>query len=130
MSGTTWFEKLSDQFADDREAVRYELQLRIIEEMLAIMEKENMSRTDLAHRLDCSQAYVTKLLNGSQNLTLKTLVDLGAAIGHKVDITFIPKSANLLMRHYRYTAKSAQKNESDYKPMKVETDETHSASAA
>jgi antitoxin component HigA of HigAB toxin-antitoxin module len=40
------------------------------------MELRGINRSELATKLNCSKAYVTQVLRGSQNLTLKTLVDV------------------------------------------------------
>ena len=38
----------------------------------------------MAERLDCSQQYVSKILKGTENLSLETLVKLESAIGEQL----------------------------------------------
>jgi len=40
------------------------------------MEENGITRAELARRLNVSKAFVTKLLNGNPNLTIKTMVSL------------------------------------------------------
>lgn len=48
-----------------------------------VMEEKGVSRTELATRLQCSQANVTQLLRHGSNLTLKKLMDLALALEHR-----------------------------------------------
>lgn len=57
-----------------------------IEEFLALMEKEGVSRRELAERLGTSQAYVSKILNGNANFTLSSMTKLAHALGKLVRI--------------------------------------------
>ena len=43
-----------------------------------------MKRSELAERLGTSRAYVTKLLDGQENMTLKTVVRVAAALDRGV----------------------------------------------
>jgi transcriptional regulator with XRE-family HTH domain len=47
----------------------------------AALEKLGMSRADLARRLDCTPAFVTKALRRTSNLTVATMTDIAAAVG-------------------------------------------------
>ena len=44
------------------------------------LEKHGMSRANLADRLGESEAYVTQLLNGSSNMTLRTFASIADAL--------------------------------------------------
>ena len=44
------------------------------------LEKQSMSRANLADRLGTSNAYVTQLLNGSRNMTLRTFASIAFAL--------------------------------------------------
>ena len=48
---------------------------------------EGLSRADLAKRLGRSPAYVSQLLNGSRNMTLRTLADMAHVLNRKVQIS-------------------------------------------
>lgn len=49
-----------------------------------LIEKQDVSRAELAKRLGKSKAYVTQVLRGQNNMTLRTLSDLSYALGYSV----------------------------------------------
>jgi len=51
------------------------------------MQKQGLTRTELANRIGASQPYVTRILKGRENLTVATMVKLARAIGLKVHIS-------------------------------------------
>jgi transcriptional regulator with XRE-family HTH domain len=51
------------------------------EEIWAAMEKAKKSKADLAAALGKSKAFVSQALDGSRNLTLRTLADVAFALG-------------------------------------------------
>lgn len=54
--------------------------LEFTEELLAIMEQANISRTDLARSLNVKPSRITSLLRGLNNFTLETMVRLCRAV--------------------------------------------------
>jgi len=59
------------------EAAAHEL----IQELELRMERQGVSRAELARRLGTSKAYVTKVLGGNVNFTLATMARLAEALG-------------------------------------------------
>ena len=56
-------------------------------EMIAgLMEKQGLSKADLARRLNKSRAWATQLLSGKANLTVRTLAEVAFALGAEVEI--------------------------------------------
>lgn len=55
--------------------------LEFTEDLVARMESEGISRAELARRIRCSPAYVTKILRGSTNFTLESMVRVAQAVG-------------------------------------------------
>lgn len=49
------------------------------------MDELNMSSAELAERMRVKPSYVSRLLSGSQNITLKTLVKIGIALDIPVE---------------------------------------------
>ena len=47
---------------------------------------ERISRAELAKRIGKSKAYVTQVLRGQNNMTLRTLSDLANALGYDVEL--------------------------------------------
>jgi transcriptional regulator with XRE-family HTH domain len=87
----TWFEEQFSQYAGD---VDYEvglLRLKLYEDILRLMAEQGVSRAELAKRLSCSKAYVSKLFNDSANITLHTLVRIALAVKCDVEIAFVPR---------------------------------------
>src|SRR6266498_825348 len=53
----------------------------ITEQIARLMVEYKMNRVQLANKLKCSPAYITKLMNGDENLTVKKLVQIAMALG-------------------------------------------------
>jgi transcriptional regulator with XRE-family HTH domain len=58
-----------------------------------LMKRENVTKAELARRLNKSRAYVTKILQGNANFTLDTLVNIAKALGYKFAPAFLPLEA-------------------------------------
>ncbi len=56
----------------------------------ALMKREDVSKAELARRLNKSRAYVTKILQGNANFTLDTLVKIAKVLGYKFAPVFVP----------------------------------------
>jgi len=61
-----------------------------IESILALMQERGISQRELADRLNVSEARVSRMLRGGENLTLKTVADLGWALGIRFVLTPVP----------------------------------------
>lgn len=66
------------------------LKLEVTEEIFRSMERENISKSELARRFNCSPAYITKILNGSANLTIDTLSSIAFVLGMKWHCITVP----------------------------------------
>lgn len=51
---------------------------------------EGLSRADLAEKLGRSPAYISQLLNGSRNMTLRTLADVACVLNRQIRISSGP----------------------------------------
>ena len=80
-----------DQWENDPASELYGVLLDVTEGIVKRMIEQGVRRTDLAERLGTSRAYVTKLLDGQENMTLKTLVRVANALEMKVDAKFVPR---------------------------------------
>jgi len=91
MNTTSWAKDRVNELRDDPE---YETELLLfdINELIASrLDELGMRKADLAERLGVSKAFVTKLLRGNQNVTMRTLVNVANALGTRIDIEFLPK---------------------------------------
>lgn len=64
-----------------------ELILEVTETICDILENEKISRKELADRLSKSKGFISQLLNGGRNLTLRTIADILHVLGYKVSLT-------------------------------------------
>jgi transcriptional regulator with XRE-family HTH domain len=79
-----------ERFTKDAEAMRLFQQERVIlevtERICELMDEKGVSRTELAERLGKTKGHVSQLLDGSRNLTLRTLADVFTALGEAVHL--------------------------------------------
>ena len=57
------------------------------------MQQQGLSKADLARRLETSPAYITKILRGDTNLTIRSMVDLARAVDSALHIHLAPAAA-------------------------------------
>ena len=101
MSAEKWFQ---NELETVRKTFEYRLEKILIqlgEDICRLMRDQQISRADVAERLGVSRAYVTKVLNGNPNLTIKTLLKLSDALGRELAIHFAPKPDAPTARHPR-----------------------------
>lgn len=90
-------------FIADTERLRLLAQERFIleatEQIAKIMEEEHVSKAELASRLNKSKAFVTQLLGGGRNMTIRTLADVMTALGYSPSIQATPLKDGRERRH-------------------------------
>ena len=94
-----------EEWKDDPDYIYEGLVLDFTEQVVGKMIATNLRRSELAERLGTSRAYVTKLLDGQENMTLKTIVRVATALDLKVDLKLRPREAALKAK--RQPAKKA-----------------------
>ena len=57
---------------------------RIATLLLFYMKKEGLTQAAMAERLGCTQQYVSKILKGSENLTIETIAKIERATNQKL----------------------------------------------
>ncbi len=81
---------LMEKYTQDPQFARLlaqeELILEVTEALCGLLEKEGVSRAQLARRLGKSKGFVSQLLGGGRNLTLRTLADVLGALGYKLKL--------------------------------------------
>ncbi len=65
-----------------------ELILEATEGLVEAIDAQGLSRSELARRIGKSKAFVSQALSGRRNMTLRTLADLGDAVGTRVWLRF------------------------------------------
>jgi transcriptional regulator with XRE-family HTH domain len=64
-----------------------ELILEVTETLCELLEHENISRKGLADRLGKTKGFISQLLNGGRNLTLRTVADILHVLGYRASLT-------------------------------------------
>ena len=64
-----------------------DLILDFTETICDLLEKEKISRKELADLLGKSKGFVSQLLNGGRNLTLRTVADILHVLGYRASLT-------------------------------------------
>ncbi len=65
--------------------------LEFTEGLVGQMERRGITRAELARRIGHSPAYVTKILRGTTNFTLETMIRVSQAVGCDLRIVLDPK---------------------------------------
>lgn len=88
--------RYNDLLNDARKSLDYWSEATILdftEEIVRHMEREGISRSDLARRLNSSQAYVTKVLKGKANFTVASMTKLARVFDLTVRVHLAPENA-------------------------------------
>jgi transcriptional regulator with XRE-family HTH domain len=82
---------LSAEYLEDPEFARLmaqgDLIMEVTETLCELLEKEKISRKELADRLGKSKGFISQLLNGGRNLTLRTVADILHVLGYGASLT-------------------------------------------
>jgi|GEM_PF-7027915 len=79
---------------DEMEYSRWDLIENITEDLLVLMEEQGVTKTELAEALLTGKSNITQALNGSRNMTLKTLSDICFALGVRPNIDLYNKQTS------------------------------------
>lgn len=94
VDGRQWLQQYLDRYRDDPEYVLEGVVLDLTDQIAVAMQDQGISRAELAERLGVSRAYITKVLGGSTNMTLRTLVRLALALGLVPEVSLVPLEAD------------------------------------
>ena len=70
---------------ENHEWLRYSQRIALL--LLSFMKKEHLTQAAIAERLGCTQQYVSKILKGTENLTIETIAKIESVVNHKL-LTF------------------------------------------
>lgn len=95
MSAKEWLTQKSQELEKDVEFLTYKANLDFTEDMLRILNEKGIKHVNkyLAEKLNCSPAYITKLLKGNPNLTIKKMVEIALILDQDLEIKLIPKTS-------------------------------------
>jgi transcriptional regulator with XRE-family HTH domain len=91
MKTKKWFGDLLESFAADLDFHFESLLLDLTESISRKMKEKNINRTQLAELLKISPPAVTKILNGSSNFKLRTLLSIADALDLGLEVSFREK---------------------------------------
>jgi antitoxin component HigA of HigAB toxin-antitoxin module len=89
----SWFSDKLDRFSDDPEFQIEEMVLDFTEKLVAKMQEQKVSRAELAKRLDVSKTFITKLLNGNPNMTIKSMVAIATMLDCRLNLDIYNKES-------------------------------------
>jgi transcriptional regulator with XRE-family HTH domain len=88
--------KLKELIASARSSVAYWTELAALDYTSALwvaMRRGDVSQVELANRIGKKPAYISRVLNGAPNITIRTMVEMALALGMRVQITLLEKEA-------------------------------------
>ncbi len=93
MKTKEWMKTELEALEEDFEYLTYSVNLDFTEQVIKILNKKGIRHINkfLAEKLNCSPAYVTKLLKGNPNLTIQKMVEIANILDHKVILELVPK---------------------------------------
>jgi len=86
-----WYKEKLKAFRDDVDFRTETAILDFTEKIVDKMRKTGMSRTELADKLGVSKPFITKLLNGNPNMTIRTMVAISHALDCELSMEICPK---------------------------------------
>ena len=104
MKKEKWFYEAVTEYKNDVEYLTEAAILDVTEKIVEKMKEQDLSRTELANRLGVSKAFITKVLGGYPNLTIRSMVSLANALGCNLSFEIIPKGFRA-KRFYYYESR-------------------------
>jgi transcriptional regulator with XRE-family HTH domain len=110
-------ETIYEEFIKDNEFERLMAQedfiLDVTESFCDILEKDNIKRSKLAELLGKTKGYISQILGGGRNITLKTMADIAFVLGYEIDVRFVKKSKKVKKDSYSFSWEVGKKSTLD-----------------
>jgi transcriptional regulator with XRE-family HTH domain len=91
MNKKSWLEEKIGLWEDDIEFLTEEKILDFTERIISEMDNKSISKSQLADSLGKTKPFITKLLKGNANMTLKTIVSIANALECNLFLDLYPK---------------------------------------
>lgn len=88
MTSESVYEKYMKDKEFERLIAQEEIIMDVTEAFCKILEDKKMKRNSLAEMMGKTKGYVSQILNGGRNITLRTLSDIAYCLGYQVNISF------------------------------------------
>ena len=85
-----WMKEKIERYKDTFDFKLENLILDITEEVCRAMEEKGIGRAELAEKMGVSRAFISKLLNGTPNLTIKTLMKIAVVLDREMSVRMPP----------------------------------------
>jgi|APFre7841882724_1041349.scaffolds.fasta_scaffold36655_3 transcriptional regulator with XRE-family HTH domain len=92
MKAKKWLSDILKSFEGDLDFRLETLILELTESISKRMKEKNINRTQLAKLLNVSPPAITKILNGTSNFTLRTLLSIANTLNLDLDVNFREKN--------------------------------------
>jgi transcriptional regulator with XRE-family HTH domain len=86
-----WLKEKIKKYENDTEFLSEQLIIDFSELVVMKMQEQKLKRVDLAERLNVSKSFITKILNGNPNMTVKTMVSIANALNCNLWVDLYPK---------------------------------------
>lgn len=87
----TLFSEWKESSPENRKHLAEEaLIIEVSEEIWAALEQAGQSKAQLAQKMSVSKSYMTQVLDGTRNMTLRTLAGIASALDRQVSIRLRP----------------------------------------
>ena len=80
----------------------------VAETIGSLLIKMNLSQRELGQKLQLSKPRISKMLDGSSNMTLRTLADIATALGYNIRVEFLPADGKSWLNVAARVGKSAE----------------------
>jgi transcriptional regulator with XRE-family HTH domain len=91
MEEYSWYKEVLNRHEKDFDYILEEKKIDITESICKIMQESNITRKQLAEKMETSPASITKFLNGNANFTLKTLIKFSICLERDLVFSFAEK---------------------------------------
>lgn len=87
-------EDLREELGASRKTFEYRLEkalFEVSEKVALLIDEKDIAKTELAKNMGVAPAYITKILRGNPNLTIKSLLKIADGLDSELVIDFTPK---------------------------------------
>jgi len=70
---------------------REKVVLALTEEMIVLMEQQGVNKSVLAERMETSKPYITKIMSGTANFTLESMIQIADALNSELSVHLTAK---------------------------------------
>jgi transcriptional regulator with XRE-family HTH domain len=106
----TVYEKYIEDKEFERLMAQEDLIMDVTESFCALLEGEKVNKSALAKIMGKTKGYISQVLNGGRNLTLRSMADIAYSLGYTVRIAFTKKEAACDTNSFTTSWNVARKN--------------------